>query len=83
MLYPCLFFSFFFSKAGNESKAKLFITLMLKTDELILSSLQSDVFGLEVTKSTFTRGWWSYRRCLCISFFAYSHSRYYNFFCSR
>ena len=56
MLYPCLFFSYFFSKTGNESKAKLFITLMLKTDELILSSLQSDVFGLEVTKSTFTRG---------------------------
>ena len=39
-----------FKKAGNDSKAKLFITLMLKTDELMLSSLQSDVFGLEVIR---------------------------------
>ena len=34
--------------ASNDSKAKLFVSLMFKTDELMLSSLQSDVFGLEV-----------------------------------
>ena len=34
--------------ASNDSKAKLFVSLMFKTDELMLSTLQSDVFGLEV-----------------------------------
>ncbi|XP_028395495.1 coiled-coil domain-containing protein 33-like isoform X2 [Dendronephthya gigantea] len=41
-------------QGGKEIKTKLFITLMLKADELVLSSLQSEVYGLEVVLRHFT-----------------------------
>lgn len=41
-------------KVESGTKAKLFITLMLKTDELSLPSLHSEIFGLEVVLRHFT-----------------------------
>ena len=56
LLPKCYFFDFIFDfsfcfEADGDGKAKLFVTLVVKTDELTLSSLQTDVFGLEVTKN--------------------------------